>query len=153
MVRLNNLEHWSCSLKVRLFPSLLSVRKFRLWATKSMINTTQWCNLREIFWFVRYDLSSLRILGTVGEPINPEAWQWYYEVVGQSRCPIVDTFWQTETVRNKKLTTEVLLGSRTQAYRFRRTAESETTFVWWAGIALLRMCRCLDSKMMLGMRQ
>ncbi|XP_065325627.1 acyl-CoA synthetase short chain family member 2 like isoform X4 [Pelmatolapia mariae] len=45
----------------------------------------------------RYDLSSLRILGTVGEPINPEAWQWYYEVVGQSRCPIVDTFWQTET--------------------------------------------------------
>uniref|UniRef100_A0AAX7SWR5 Acetyl-coenzyme A synthetase, cytoplasmic n=1 Tax=Astatotilapia calliptera TaxID=8154 RepID=A0AAX7SWR5_ASTCA len=59
----------------------------------------------------KYDLSSLRILGTVGEPINPEAWQWYYEVVGQSRCPIVDTFWQTETVRNKKLTTEVLLGT------------------------------------------
>uniref|UniRef100_A0A3Q2U1B1 Acetyl-coenzyme A synthetase n=1 Tax=Fundulus heteroclitus TaxID=8078 RepID=A0A3Q2U1B1_FUNHE len=45
----------------------------------------------------KYDLSSLRILGTVGEPINPEAWQWYYEVVGQSRCPVVDTFWQTET--------------------------------------------------------
>uniref|UniRef100_I3KQ59 Acetyl-coenzyme A synthetase n=1 Tax=Oreochromis niloticus TaxID=8128 RepID=I3KQ59_ORENI len=45
----------------------------------------------------KYDLSSLRILGTVGEPINPEAWQWYYKVVGQSRCPIVDTFWQTET--------------------------------------------------------
>uniref|UniRef100_A0A3P8P4R8 Acetyl-coenzyme A synthetase n=1 Tax=Astatotilapia calliptera TaxID=8154 RepID=A0A3P8P4R8_ASTCA len=66
----------------------------------------------------KYDLSSLRILGTVGEPINPEAWQWYYEVVGQSRCPIVDTFWQTETVRNKKLTTEVLLGSRTQTFPF-----------------------------------
>ncbi|XP_047224176.1 acyl-CoA synthetase short chain family member 2 like [Girardinichthys multiradiatus] len=45
----------------------------------------------------KYDLSSLRILGTVGEPINPEAWQWFYEVVGQSRCPVVDTFWQTET--------------------------------------------------------
>uniref|UniRef100_A0A665X9U3 Acetyl-coenzyme A synthetase n=1 Tax=Echeneis naucrates TaxID=173247 RepID=A0A665X9U3_ECHNA len=44
-----------------------------------------------------YDLSSLRILGTVGEPINPEAWQWYHKVVGQGRCPIVDTFWQTET--------------------------------------------------------
>jgi acetyl-CoA synthetase len=40
---------------------------------------------------------SLRILGTVGEPINPEAWKWYYEVVGESRCPIVDTWWQTET--------------------------------------------------------
>ncbi|MHB1115673.1 acetate--CoA ligase [Sideroxydans sp.] len=45
----------------------------------------------------KYDLSSLRLLGTVGEPINPEAWMWYYETVGQSRCPIVDTWWQTET--------------------------------------------------------
>ena len=44
-----------------------------------------------------YDLSSLRIIGTVGEPINPEAWIWYYENVGGSRCPIVDTWWQTET--------------------------------------------------------
>ncbi len=41
--------------------------------------------------------SSLRLLGTVGEPINPEAWEWYYQVVGESRCPIVDTWWQTET--------------------------------------------------------
>jgi acetyl-CoA synthetase len=45
----------------------------------------------------QYDLSSLRLLGTVGEPINPEAWMWYYNTVGQSRCPIVDTWWQTET--------------------------------------------------------
>ena len=45
----------------------------------------------------KYDLSSLRILGTVGEPINPEAWIWYYETVGNKRCPIVDTWWQTET--------------------------------------------------------
>jgi len=45
----------------------------------------------------RYDLSSLRILGTVGEPINPEAWMWYYTTVGAERCPIVDTWWQTET--------------------------------------------------------
>jgi len=44
-----------------------------------------------------FDLSSLRLLGTVGEPINPEAWMWYYRSVGQERCPIVDTFWQTET--------------------------------------------------------
>ncbi|VVE46926.1 acetate--CoA ligase [Pandoraea terrigena] len=45
----------------------------------------------------QYDLSSLRILGSVGEPINPEAWMWYYENVGGGRCPIVDTWWQTET--------------------------------------------------------
>ncbi|CAN5278805.1 acetate--CoA ligase [soil metagenome] len=45
----------------------------------------------------KYDLTSLRILGSVGEPINPEAWIWYYETVGGSRCPIVDTWWQTET--------------------------------------------------------
>lgn len=48
----------------------------------------------------QYDLSSLRLLGTVGEPINPEAWMWYYETVGQERCPIVDTWWQTETGSN-----------------------------------------------------
>lgn len=45
----------------------------------------------------KYDLSSLRILGTVGEPINPEAWRWYFEVVGNSQCTVVDTYWQTET--------------------------------------------------------
>lgn len=45
----------------------------------------------------KHDLSSLRVLGTVGEPINEEAWQWYYENIGKSRCPIVDTWWQTET--------------------------------------------------------
>ena len=45
----------------------------------------------------KHDLSSLRLLGTVGEPINPEAWMWYHEVVGHKRCPIVDTWWQTET--------------------------------------------------------
>jgi acetyl-CoA synthetase len=45
----------------------------------------------------KYDLSSLKVLGTVGEPINPEAWRWYYEVVGKSNCTVVDTYWQTET--------------------------------------------------------
>lgn len=45
----------------------------------------------------RHDLSSLRVVGTVGEPINPEAWVWYYKVVGGERCPVVDTWWQTET--------------------------------------------------------
>ena len=48
-------------------------------------------------WPRRRDLSSLRLLGTVGEPINPEAWLWYYRVIGNERCPIVDTWWQTET--------------------------------------------------------
>jgi acetyl-CoA synthetase len=45
----------------------------------------------------KYDLSSLKVLGSVGEPINPEAWRWYYEVVGKSQCTVVDTYWQTET--------------------------------------------------------
>ncbi len=45
----------------------------------------------------KHDLSSLRLLGTVGEPINPEAWIWYHENIGGGRCPIVDTWWQTET--------------------------------------------------------
>lgn len=48
-------------------------------------------------WVEKHDLSSLRLLGTVGEPINPEAWNWYHNVVGKGNCPIVDTFWQTET--------------------------------------------------------
>ncbi|GGX71452.1 acetyl-coenzyme A synthetase [Tateyamaria omphalii] len=48
-------------------------------------------------WVEKYDLSSLRLLGSVGEPINPEAWTWYHEVIGKGACPIVDTFWQTET--------------------------------------------------------
>ena len=46
---------------------------------------------------LKHDLSSLRLLGTVGEPINPEAWMWYHEVIGKRKCPIVDTWWQTET--------------------------------------------------------
>ncbi len=48
-------------------------------------------------WPAKHDLSSLRLLGTVGEPINPEAWIWYHRVIGGERCPIVDTWWQTET--------------------------------------------------------
>jgi len=48
-------------------------------------------------WVNKRDTSTLRLLGSVGEPINPEAWRWYYEVVGKSKCPIIDTWWQTET--------------------------------------------------------
>ena len=48
-------------------------------------------------WPNKHDMSSLRLLGTVGEPINPEAWMWYHKVIGKERCPIVDTWWQTET--------------------------------------------------------
>eukprot|EP01059_Diplonema_ambulator_P029570 TRINITY_DN4915_c0_g1_i1.p1 TRINITY_DN4915_c0_g1~~TRINITY_DN4915_c0_g1_i1.p1 ORF type:complete len:661 (+),score=273.58 TRINITY_DN4915_c0_g1_i1:50-2032(+) len=51
-------------------------------------------------WVTKYKRDTLRLLGSVGEPINPEAWKWYYEVVGGSRCPIVDTWWQTETGSN-----------------------------------------------------
>jgi acetyl-CoA synthetase len=48
-------------------------------------------------WVKKHDLSSLRLLGSVGEPINPEAWMWYHKTIGRGRCPIVDTWWQTET--------------------------------------------------------
>jgi acetyl-CoA synthetase len=48
-------------------------------------------------WIKKHDLSSIRLLGSVGEPINPEAWMWYHDVVGGGRCPIIDTWWQTET--------------------------------------------------------
>ena len=48
-------------------------------------------------WPNRHDLSTLRLLGSVGEPINPEAWKWYHRVIGKGRCPIMDTWWQTET--------------------------------------------------------
>jgi len=48
-------------------------------------------------WVKKHDLSSVRLLGTVGEPINPEAWMWYYDTVGRGKCPVVDTYWQTET--------------------------------------------------------
>jgi acetyl-CoA synthetase len=48
-------------------------------------------------WPQQHDLSSLRVLGSVGEPINPEAWMWYHNIIGGKRCPIVDTWWQTET--------------------------------------------------------
>ncbi len=59
-----------------------AIRTFMKWGTE---------------WPKRYDLGSLRLLGTVGEPINPEAWMWYHENIGGGRCPIVDTWWQTET--------------------------------------------------------
>jgi acetyl-CoA synthetase len=55
-------------------------------------------------WVEKHDLSSLRLLGTVGEPINPEAWMWYHRVIGKEKCPIVDTWWQTETGGHMLLT-------------------------------------------------
>ena len=48
-------------------------------------------------WPKRHDLSSLRLLGRVREPINPEAWRWFHDVIGEGKCPIIDTWWQTET--------------------------------------------------------
>jgi len=65
-----------------LYTAPTAIRAFMKWGD-------QWPN--------KHDLSSLRLLGTVGEPINPEAWMWYHNVIGHKRCPIVDTWWQTET--------------------------------------------------------
>src|SRR5438477_12949494 len=48
-------------------------------------------------WPQKHEMKSWRLLGSVGEPINPEAWMWYREIIGKGRCPIVDTWWQTET--------------------------------------------------------
>jgi acetyl-CoA synthetase len=59
--------------------------------------TVQACMREGDEWVNRHDLGSLRVLGSVGDPINPEAWMWYYTVVGKERCPIIDTWWQTET--------------------------------------------------------
>jgi acetyl-CoA synthetase len=69
--------------KVTIFySSATAVRAFMAWG---------------VDWINSHDISSLRLLGTVGEPINPAAWKWYYEAIGKNRCPIVDTWWQTET--------------------------------------------------------
>ena len=65
-----------------LYTAPTAIRAFMKWGTE---------------WPQKHDLSSLRLLGTVGEPINPEAWMWYNEFIGGKRCPIVDTWWQTET--------------------------------------------------------
>jgi acetyl-CoA synthetase len=54
----------------------------------------------------KHDLSSLKVLGTVGEPINPEAWTWYYRIIGKSKCPIVDTYWQKMLTSRGRLPTE-----------------------------------------------
>ena len=58
----------------------------------------------------KYDVSSLKVLATVGEPINPEAWRWYYEVVGRKKCSVVDTYWQTETGACRLLKMLLLFG-------------------------------------------
>lgn len=78
----------------------------RFWQTVDKFNINQFYTaptaIRALMkegdeWVKKTSRKSLRLLGTVGEPINPEAWRWYYELVGESRCPIVDTWWQTET--------------------------------------------------------
>lgn len=61
----------------------------------------------------KYSLRSLKLLGTAGEPINAEAWWWYFKVVGKSQCPIVDTFWQTETVTLEHILIKTLIPSCT----------------------------------------
>jgi len=73
------IEHYKVSI---LYTAPTTIRTFMKWGEE---------------WPQKYDLSSLRLLGTVGEPINPEAWMWYREHIGGGRCPVVDTWWQTET--------------------------------------------------------
>ena len=72
----------------------------------------------------KHDLSSLRLLGSVGEPINPEAWVWYHEHIGGGRCPVVDTWWQTETgmilITPLPGITTLKPGSATQPFPTRR---------------------------------
>jgi acetyl-CoA synthetase len=78
-------RYWELIEKYRVtifYTAPTAIRTFMRWGTE---------------WVERYDLSSLRLLGTVGEPINPEAWMWFHHFIGQERCPIVDTWWQTET--------------------------------------------------------
>ncbi|MEL7707383.1 acetate--CoA ligase [Citromicrobium bathyomarinum] len=78
----------------------------RLWETSQRLGVTIFYTaptaIRALMrqgdrWVLRHDLSSIRLLGTVGEPINHEAWEWYHDIVGRGECPIVDTWWQTET--------------------------------------------------------
>ena len=73
------IEHYGVTV---FYTAPTAIRAFMRWGTE---------------WPKRHDLSSLRLLGSVGEPINPEAWIWYHQVIGDGRCPIVDTWWQTET--------------------------------------------------------
>lgn len=69
-------------------------------------------NFQEIFLVkFRYSRESLKVLGTVGEPINPEAWLWYYRTVGDEKCVIVDTYWQTETVSTSYILSNVFICS------------------------------------------
>lgn len=66
----------------------------------------------------KYDRSSLRVLGSVGEPISPAAWDWYYRVVGDSKCSIVDTYWQTETGADFNSFAYDVLRSHWQLFRW-----------------------------------
>nr|MBA3816828.1 acetate--CoA ligase [Parachlamydiaceae bacterium] len=75
----NLIEKYSITI---LYTAPTAIRTFMKWGTE---------------WLEKHDLSSLRLLGSVGEPINPEAWNWYHKHVGSEKCPIVDTWWQTET--------------------------------------------------------
>ena len=80
--------------KDRLWDIIARYKVTQLYTAPTAIRTFMKWGAQEV---ERHDLSSLRVLGTVGEPINPEAWMWYHEHIGGGRCPIVDTWWQTET--------------------------------------------------------
>ncbi len=73
------------------------IEKYRVNIFYTTPAVLRFCMRERIEWVQRHDLSSLRLLGSVGEPIGSKAWMWYYTHVGMERCPIVDTWWQTET--------------------------------------------------------
>src|SRR3569623_1567277 len=73
------------------------IEKYRVSILYTAPNAIRAFMKRGVEWPRKHDLSSLRVLGSVGEPINPEAWLWYHEVIGGGRCPLIDTWWQTET--------------------------------------------------------
>ena len=95
------IEHYGVTV---FYTAPTAIRAFMRWGTE---------------WPKRRDLSSLRLLGSVGEPINPEAWVWYHQVIGGGRCPVVDTWWQTET---GAIMITPLPGLTTTASRARRRA-------------------------------
>jgi len=94
-------------------------------------------------WVQKYDRSTLRVLGSVGEPINVEAWEWYKSVVGDDRCTVVDTWWQTETGG-------IALSPRPRAKRSHRTSNCNETVFWNEAQVNDRRVECFGRSFMFG---
>ena len=101
-------------------------------------------------WVKKSDLSSLKILGTVGEPINPAAWEWFFKVVGKSRCPIVDTWWQVGPPWRCKSPSSCNLGTQQRLAHFlvfHTTQEINPVInMRSSSLAVLNKCRTLGCR-------